>query len=266
MDFNQVLETYGIPGLAMVAAISVILLAARALFGRSNSETKQDETIRELLVSLNDERRVAQAREVAQQQQNNHLNAELTALKVERGKDEGRLTEFKEAMERERAEWKAERAEWKAERTATDDKLRTLETSILDLQKNQRDNQAKIRELEAEIEILKQKIADKDGEIVSLKATVLKLETEKTQLLDLNTELRRQVDEHSARVENLSQLVKLGNEVEAPPTLPDTSTLVTDNTQAIPDLSVDDTVHPIPLAGEPPQAETPTTDTTKDAA
>lgn len=258
MNFNQILETYGIPGLAMVAAISVIILAAKALFGRSNSDTKQDETIRELLVSLNQERKTTQERLQQQEVQNNHLSAEMTALKVERGRDEGRLTEFKEAMQRERDEWKAERAEWKQERTTTDNNIREMQTSILDLQKNQRDNQAKIRELESQIDTLNKRIADKDGEIITLKTSILQLETEKSQLLALNTDLRRQVDERSARVDNLSQLVKLGNETETPPTLPNTDI---SNTQAIPDMrNVDDTFVP-PLTPATPPIETPLPET-----
>lgn len=262
MNFNQILAEYGITGLAIVALISVILLAARALFGRSNSDTKQDETIRELLVALNEERKVAQERERKQLESNNHLSAELTALKVERGTDAGKLIEIKESMQRERDEWKAERAESKRERLATDSSIREMQTSILDLQKNQRDNQAKIRDLEGQVETLNQRIADKDGEISTHLATIARLQAEIAQLLEQNTELRSQVDERNARVDNLSQLVKLGNEAETPPAPADTP-VSTGNTQAIPDMrSVDDTVTPIPRAGttletnvnEPPQS------------
>lgn len=232
-------------------AFFVLLLALRDWY-QGRSSAKQDDTITNLLTEINTERKASQERERAQQTSNNHLSAELTDLKVKRGIDEGRLIEFKEAMGHERAEWKAERAEWKAERAATDDKLRTMETSILDLQKNQRDNQAKIREHEAVIETLKKQLIDKDGEIVSLKATVLQLETEKAQLLDLNAELRKQIDERNARIDNLSLLNQKAQEANAP---------VTDNTQALPDLSVDDTVTPIPASGNAePTTNTPIAD------
>lgn len=241
MNFNQILETYGIAGLAVIALISVILLAARvvylaakALFERSNSDTKQDDTIRELLLSLNKNLETTQEREREQQQRNNHLNAELTELKVEQGKEAGRREEIKEAMQRERDEWKAERAEWKAERTTTDNNIREMQTNILDLQKNQRDNQAKIRELESQIETLNKRIVDKDGEIATLQTAIVQLQAEKAQLMEQNTELGKQVVYHSSRVANLSQLVNppIKTEAPLPPTPP------TDSTQAIPDLRV----------------------------
>jgi len=257
MNFNQILAEYGIPGLAIIAAIAVIILAARvvylaskALFERSNSDTKQDDTIRELLVSLNKRLEASEERERGYQRQSNHTNAELADVKVKLGGEEGRRIEIKETMQREREEWKAERAEWQIERSANTDKFSTLETRILDLEKNQRDNQAKIRELEAQIDTLNKRIVSQDGEIVSLRAIKLQLETEKAQLLELNTELRKQVDEHSARVDNLSQLVKLGNEADFIPTTLSATPVPTDNTQSIPDMrDVDDTFYPLSQAG-----------------
>lgn len=215
-EIKELVQLIGAP------AVMVLLLMLRDWFN-GRSAAKQDNAITDFAVNNAAERKELQ-------QSVNHLSAELTTLKVERGRDEGRLIEIKEAMER-------ERAEWKQERTATDATIREMQTSILDLQKNQRDNQAKIRELEAQIVTLNQRIADKDGEISTLKATVTQLETEKAQLLDLNTELRKQVDERNARIDNLSLLNQRAQEASIP----------TDNTQAIPHMSVDDTEHPLPI-------------------
>lgn len=221
-EIKELVQLIGAP------AVMVLLLMLRDWFnGRSTA--KQDNAITDFAVENAAERKELQ-------QSVNHLSAELTNLRVERGRDEGRLIEIKEAMER-------ERTEWKAERLATDSTIREMQTNILDLQKNQRDNQAKIRELEAQIETLNGRIADKDGEISTHLATIAQLQTEIIRLTGQNTELSKQVDEHSARVENLSQLVKLGNDADFVPT-------TIDNTQALPDMrSVDDTFTPIPLAG-----------------
>lgn len=239
MDFSQILATFGITGLVIILAslgIYRILLSIATRMSadatRVTSEANQNDTFNKLLISQDEERRLAQERFYTQQQQNNHVYAELSDLKSKYAYEAGRRDEILTGIER-------ERAEWKTKSDAFDDKIRTMETSILDLQKNQRDNQAKIRDLEGQVDTLNQRIADKDGEIVSLKAMIVQLETEKAQLLNLNTELSKQVDERSARVENLSQLVKLGNDADFIPTV------ISDNTQALPDLSADDTVIPI---------------------
>lgn len=242
-EMTALVQLIGVP-----AAIVLILVLRDFYTGKTSA--KQEDTITNLLTEINAERKASQERERAQQISINHLSAEVTDLKSKQSFEAGRNTEIEKTIQRERAE-----------RATMDDKIRTMETSILDLQKNQRDNQAKIRELETQIDTLNKRIADKDGEIVSLKTAILQLETEKAQLLELNTELRRQVDEHSARVDNLSQLVKLGNEAETPPlppTLPDTNI---SNTQAIPDMrDVDDTIHPLPLPSDPPTESKPTAD------
>jgi chromosome segregation ATPase len=248
MSFNQILENYGIPGLAMVAAISVIYLAAKALFGRSNSETKQDDMFNNLLTEINAERKASQERERVQQVSINHLSAELMNVKLVQATESGRNLEIKETMQRERDEWKLERAE-------TAENIRTLQTEVLELQKNQRDNQAKIKEHEALIATLYQRIAEKDGEIATLNAMIAQLQAEKLQLMEQNTELGKQVIYHSARSDNLSQMLNPQPKTESP-AIP-----LSDATQAIPDMSkvqdVDDTIHPLPAPTASGNADNP---------
>ena len=251
MNFNQILETYGIAGLVIIlASLAIYRITisiakgmsakadAKAL--RMNSETKQDDMFNNLLTQINAERVASQDRERAREVSNNHLTAELMDLKSKWSFEAGRNDVLIATMQR-------ERDEWKAERIVTDDKIRTMETSILDLQKNQRDNQTKIKELESQIESLNKRIADADGVISTLQAMVKRLEDEKSQLLELNTELRKQVDERNARINNLSILNQLKQEVETETPVPP-AILLSDATQAIPDMrDVDDTIHPIPL-------------------
>lgn len=234
-EIKELVQLIGAP------AVMVLLLMLRDWFnGRSTA--KQDDAITNFSVEFNAERKVAQERLLEQEQKNNHLYAELSDLKSKYAYEAGRRDEMTAEMER-------KQNEWNTKSNAFDATIREMQTSILDLQKNQRDNQAKIRELEAQIVTLNQRIADKDGEISTLKATVTQLETEKAQLLDLNTELRKQVDERNARIDNLSLLNQRAQEASIP----------TDNTQAIPHMSVDDTEHPLPIpaSGSEPDTNEP---------
>lgn len=265
MDFNQILETYGIPGFALVAAILVIMWASKALFTRSNADTKQEETIRELLSSINEERKLERERNTRLEQSNNHLQAEVFSVREKLAEEIGRRAEIKESIDR-------ERAELKAKQDSNDAVIREMQTSILDLQKNQRDNQAKIRDLETQIEALNTQIANKDGEISALQAKVAQLEAEKAQWLEQNTELTTKTERQAFQIDTLNDMVTQLNKVDVAPAPPVTPVVTSDNTQAIPDMrDVDDTVTPLPVADVPASGnavdnEASTPNTTLDAA
>jgi chromosome segregation ATPase len=247
MTIQELLAQYPIPIAisiyALVEAIKAVIRAANAGVTKAESETKQDDTVRELLVSINEERKAAQERERERQISINHLSSEVTDLKTKQSYEAGRNTEIKDTMQRERKEWADERA-------VTAENIRVLQAEVLELQKNDRDKQEQIKDLNTQIEILKQRIADKDGEIVSLKTNLLQLETERTQLLALNTELRKQVDERQARIDNLSTLNQLKQEVAHEIAV--TPTPLSDATVPIPDMrDVDETLHPLPEAPKP---------------
>lgn len=242
MNFNQLLETYGVAGfviiLASLAFYRITISIAKGMSvkdtakaAQMNSDTKQEDMFTNLLTEINAERKASQERERAQQISINHLSAELMDVKLVQATETGRNTEIKETMQRERDEWKVERAE-------TAENIRTLQTEVLELQKNQRDNQAKIKEHEALIETLNQRIASQDGEIGTLNATIAQLQAEKLQLLEQNTELGKQVVYHSSRVDNLSQLVYAPKQPDTPsPATPIPQAVTMDNTQAIPEIS-----------------------------
>ncbi len=228
-----------------VPAVVLLLIILRDWLS-SRSDAKKDDAMTTFTVDFNAERKLAQERERAaeerereQQQKNNHLYSELSDLKSKFAYEAGRRDEIMAGVER-------ERTEWNTKNTALEDKIRVLQAEVLELQKNDHAKQEQIKELNTQIEILNKRIEDKDGEIVSLKATKLQLETEKAQLLELNTELRKQVDERNARIDNLSMLNQLKQEADLPPT-PQADNPITDATQAIPDMrDVDDTIHPLP--------------------
>jgi uncharacterized protein (DUF3084 family) len=194
---TELLQLVQVIGAPSVMALIIVLVFMR----RESTNSKQDSTITDFSVSFNAERKQLQ-------ESNNHLQAEVFNIKLEQAKEAGRREELKEAMQR-------ERDEWKTERLANDEKFRLMAIDISELKKHREQSTLRISELEHQIAELEKKLATANVEIDLLTAQ--------------KVELEKQLERERNRADTLNGLVTQLQKV-------DPVTLLSDNTQAIPEL------------------------------
>jgi chromosome segregation ATPase len=200
-------------------AVFVLLLILRD-WAQGKSSSKQENAITDLALDSNTERKERQAVIDGLQKSNNHLQAEIFTIQLKQAEESGRREEIKEAMQR-------ERDEWKAERIANDEKFRLMAIDISELKKHREQSTLRISELESQIAELEKKLATANVEIDILQAQ--------------KRELEAQLERERNRADTLNNLVTQIRAIE--------NTVPTDATQAIPDMrDVDDTIHPLPQA------------------
>jgi chromosome segregation ATPase len=196
------------------APAAMMLLIIWRDWTQGKSSNKQDNTITDFSVSFNAERKQLQ-------ESNNRITAELMDVRLAQAKEAGRREEIKEAMQR-------ERDEWKTERLANDEKFRLMALDISELKKHREQSTLRISELESQIAALEKKLATSNVEIDMLQAQ--------------KVELEKQLERERNRADTLNGLVTQLQKV-------DTAITPTDATQAIPDMrDVDETVHPLPAS------------------
>jgi hypothetical protein len=200
------------------APAAIVLLLTLRDWMQGKSSSKQENAITDLALDSNTERKERQAVIDGLQKSNNHLQAEIFTIQLKQAEETGRREEIKEAMQR-------ERDEWKTERLANDEKFRLMALDISELKKHREQSTLRISELENQIAELEKKLATANVEIDML--TAQKVELEKLLTYERN------------RADTLNNLVTQIRAVE--------NTLPNDATQAIPDMrDVDDTIHPLP--------------------
>lgn len=210
-------------------AVFVLLLSFRDWM-QGKSSSKQENAITDLALDSNTERKERQKIIDDLQKSNNHLQAEIFTIQLKQAEETGRREEIKEAMQR-------ERDEWKAERLANDEKFRLMALDISELKKHREESTRRISELETQIAELERKLATANVEIDLLTAQKIELE--------------KQLERERNRADTLNGLVTQLQKV-------DPVTLLSDNTQALPDMrDVDDTVTPIPTPETKPPANNP---------
>jgi uncharacterized coiled-coil protein SlyX len=202
-------------------AVFVLLLSFRDWM-QGKSSSKQENAITDLALDSNSERKERQAVIDGLQKSNNHLQAEIFTIQLKQAEETGRREEIKEAMQR-------ERDEWKTERLANDEKFRLMALDISELKKHREQSTLRISELESQIAALEKKLATSNVEIDMLQAQ--------------KVELEKQLERERNRADTLNGLVTQLQKIDpVPPAI-----TPTDATQAIPDMrDVDETVHPIP--------------------
>lgn len=154
----EILQLIQVIGAPSVMALILVFVFMR----RESTNAKQDNTITDFSVSFNAERKQLQ-------ESNNHLQAEVFNIKIEQAKEAGRREELKEAMQR-------ERDEWKVERLANDEKFRLMAIDISELKKHREQSNLRITELENQIAELERKLATANVEIDILQAQKIELE------------------------------------------------------------------------------------------
>ena len=187
-------------------AVFVLLLSFRDWM-QGKSSSKQENAITDLALDSNSERKERQAVIDGLQKSNNHLQAEIFAIQLKQAEETGRREEIKEAMQR-------ERDEWKSERLANDEKFRLMAIDISELKKHREQSTLRISELESQIAELEKKLATANVEIDILQAQ--------------KVELEKQLERERNRADTLNGLVTQLQKI-------DPVTVLSDNTQAIPD-------------------------------
>ncbi len=197
-------------------AVFVLLLSFRDWM-QGKSSSKQENAITDLALDSNAERKERQVVIDGLQVSNNRLQAEVVNIQLKlaevMGDYAGRLAEVKEAMQR-------ERDEWKSERLVNDEKFRLMAIDISELKKHREQSTRRITELENQIAELERKLATANVDIDILTARKLELET-------LHTYERNRAEALSNQITRM--------QLES----------ASDKTQALPALSVDDTVTPL---------------------
>lgn len=217
----EILATVGLSGLVVIIIAYAIQIILRVWANRANAQTRQfnastqqEEIVNSFAVKFNDDiRQMREQHNLETRELRNRfdeLQEKFHATDKELAREQGRREQMQETMELDRQE-----------RNQLKDEVQRQNTRIIELEKYQQQSVLRIKELESEIEALNKKLASANVEVDLLQAQ--------------KQELEAQLGRERNRADSLSKLIE---RLQQPS--------ISNDTQALPELSVDDTVTPIP--------------------